>query len=120
MENEASERISKLEDRLVTVETNVAVIRERYATNDALAALRTEMVERFGKVDTRFSKVEGDIATLRAEVNAGFAAVNARIDAETSKLRAEISQMGITILRWMVVLQLGTVGTTIGLVKLLH
>ena len=67
MESDVSERFEKMEDRLATVETNVAVIRERYATNDALAALRAEMIERFEKVDAQLADLRCEIAKMNTK-----------------------------------------------------
>jgi len=120
MDSETSERIGKVEDRLAFVETNVAAIRERYATNDALAALRTAMIERFGKVDASLTRIDGEIATLRVEMNSRFANLELKIDAEIAKVRGEMSQLGMTILRWMAVTQLVTIGAVGGLIKYLH
>jgi hypothetical protein len=113
MESDTTERIFTVERRLSVLETDVAVIRDRSATNEALAELR-------GQVEARFNKVDGEISVLRTEMNSRFAALELKIDAEIAKVRGEISQMGMTILRWMTVTQLVTIGAVGGLIKYLH
>lgn len=83
MENDT--RISKVEQRVSQLETDVQVIRTSYAPHDLVGDLRGYMTLRFSEMDSRFTKV-----------NAEFVMVHARLDKleeKVDKLQADIGDL---------------------------
>lgn len=87
MDEQTSERIHVMEERISTVETEVAVIQSNYVKRDEFAgagneisALRAEMAENFRGVEQRFGEVQRQFG----------------------EVRVEIKELGNSMLRWMV------------------
>lgn len=80
MDEQTSERIYAMGERISTVETEVAVIQSNYVKRDEFAETRNEISE------------------LRADMAENFRAVERRF----GDVRVEIKELGNSMLRWMV------------------
>ena len=56
------------------------------------------------------------ICALRVEMNEGFARLRVEMHEESAKLRQEIAQSRVEILKWMIVLWIGNLSATLGVV----
>lgn len=94
MDEQTSERLNAMEERIGTVETEVAVIQSNYVKRDEFAALRADNAENFRGVEHQF----GDVQHQFGEVHREFGEVQRQF----GELRAEIAQMGATMVKWIV------------------
>ncbi|HEU4843032.1 MAG TPA: hypothetical protein VFT05_02105, partial [Burkholderiaceae bacterium] len=67
MDEQTSERIGALEDRMSTVETDVAVIRSNYVKRDEFAALRADNAVAFGDVQHQFGEVQRQFGEVQRQ-----------------------------------------------------
>lgn len=102
----------EVEGRLATVENEVAVISASYVRKDEFAALRADNARAFGAVDANFAKVYGNFA----KVDAKFA----KVYEEIAKVRAEIAQQGLSMIKWMVAMNITMLGLVYGMLKYVH
>ncbi|MBA5685549.1 hypothetical protein [Rugamonas apoptosis] len=101
MDEQTSECISVMKQRISAVETDVAVIKSNYVKRDEFAGLRTDNAENFRVTEHQFGDVQGQFGTIQlqfGEVQRQFGEVQRQL----GEVRAEIAQLGSSMLKWMV------------------
>jgi septation ring formation regulator EzrA len=112
MDEQTSERISAMEDRMSMVETDVAIIRSNYVKRDEFAGLRADNAVAFGEVQHQF----GEMQLQFGEVQHQFGEVQRQF----GEVRAEIAQLATSMLKWIVATDIALFMAIVATIRYMH
>ena len=107
MENDT--RISKVEQRVSQLETDVQVIRASYAPNDLLGNLRGYMTLRFSDIDSRFTQVEAEFVRVHTKLD--------KLEDKVDKLQADIGNLKGLFFKALMINNLAVFGILIAVLR---
>lgn len=90
MENDT--RISKVEQRVSQLETDVQVIRASYAPQDLVGDLRGYMTLRFSEMDSRLAQMDAELVGVHSEIGSLHARLD-KLEDKVDKLQADIGDL---------------------------
>lgn len=114
MENDT--RISKVEQRVSQLETDVQVIRASYAPNDLVGDLRGYMTLRFSDMDSRFTQVEAEFVMVHAEIGNMQTKLD-KLEDKVDKLQADIGNLKGLFFKALMINNLAVFGILIAVLR---